>query len=68
MGIVPQAVQKEAGMGFKSHKMIVGVVLHQSCNILDRLLHILIFGSNLVLNPVPEMPAGRLNRVPEIPP
>ena len=68
MGIEQQAVQKEAGVGFKSHKMIVGVILHQSCNILDRLFHILIFGSHLVPNPVPEMPAGRLNRVSEIPP
>ena len=68
MGIEQQAVQKEAGTAFKSHKMMVLVILHQPCNILGRLLHILIFGSNLVPNPVPEMPAGRLNRVPEIPP
>ena len=60
----PVIAPKCAAMSSKSHQMLVRMILQHPWNILGRVKNFAIFAPKLA----PEMPAGRLNSVLEIPP
>ena len=59
----PVIAPKCAAMSSKSHQMLVRMILQHPWNILGRVKNFAIFAPKLA----PEMPAGRLNSVLEIP-